>query len=102
MVQQKMITDIINQKENVLLVVSLNDLKELVNHIYDERDAELKAIADDQHQKNLVSADETARLLGVKKNSLWRWSKNGYLTPVKIGRKCFYKQGDIEKIQNGR
>ena len=56
MVQYKMITDIINQKENVLLIVSLNDLKEVVRQIYDERNAEIKAIADNQHDNELLSA----------------------------------------------
>lgn len=97
-----MITDIINQKENVLVVVSLNDLKELVRHIYDEREAEIKALSDKQHDKELLSADETSSILGVKKNSLWRWSKNGYLTPVKIGRKCYYRMDDINRIQGNK
>ena len=97
-----MITDIINQKENVLVVVNLNDLKELVRHIYDEREAEIKALSDKQHDKELLSADDTASILGVKKNSLWRWSKSGYITPVKIGRKCYYKKADIDKIQGNK
>ena len=97
-----MITDIINQKENVLLIVSLNDLKEVVRQIYDERNAEIKAIADNQHDNELLSADETSSILGVKKNSLWRWSKNGYLTPVKIGRKCYYRRVDINRIQGNK
>lgn len=97
-----MITDIINQKENVLLIVSLNDLKEVVRQIYDERNAEIKAIADNQQDYELLSADDTASLLGVKKNSLWRWSKNGYLTPVKIGRKCYYRRVDINRIQGNK
>lgn len=102
MVLYNMITDIINQKENVLVVVSLNDLKELVRHIYDEREAEIKAMADNQHDNELLSADYTASILGVKKNSLWRWSKSGYITPVKIGRKCYYKKADIDKIQGNK
>ena len=70
MVQYYMINDIINQKESVLLVVSLNDLKELVRHIYDEREAEIKALSDKQHDKELLSADDTSSILRVKKNSL--------------------------------
>ncbi len=94
-----MIKDIITSKENVLMVVSLNDLKELFNHICEERDAEKKSMIDNEHDNELRSADDTAKILGVKKNSLWRWSKSGYLTPVKIGRKCFYKQADIDRIK---
>ena len=84
------------------MVVSLNDLKELFNHIYDEREAEKKAVAENEHDNELVGADDTAKILGVKKNSLWRWSKSGYLIPVKIGRKCFYKQVDIDRIKGNK
>ena len=96
-----MITDIL-KKENVLMVVSLDDLKELFREIFEEREAEKQAVADNEHDNELVNADDTAKILGVKKNSLWRWSKNGYLMPVKIGRKCFYKQADIDRIKGNK
>ncbi len=97
-----MITEILEKKENVLMVVSLNDLKELFKEIYEEREAEKKAVADNEHDNELVGADDTAKILNVKKNTLWRWSKSGYLIPVKIGRKCFYKQADIDKIKGNK
>ena len=88
-----------SQKANVLLVVSLDDLKELFYSLLDERDAERQAISESQHNEEMLSADETATILGVQKNSLWRWAKSGYLVPIKIGRKCFYKQGDIDRLK---
>ncbi len=97
-----MITDILQSKENVLMVVSLNDLKELFNHIIDEREAEKQAVADNEHDNELVGADDTAKILNVKRNTLWRWSKSGYLIPVKIGRKPFYKQADIDRIKDNK
>lgn len=84
------------------MVVSLDDLKELFREIFDEREAEKQAVADNKHDNELVNADDTAKILGVKKNSLWRWSKSGYLTRVKIGRKCFYKQADIDRIKGNK
>lgn len=84
------------------MVVSLDDLKELFKELCDEREAEKQAVADNEHDNELVNADDTAKILGVKKNSLWRWSKNGYLMPVKIGRKCFYKQADIDRIKGNK
>jgi predicted site-specific integrase-resolvase len=100
--QTDMITEILEKKENVLMVVSLNDLKELFKEIYDEREAEKKAVADNEHDNELVGADDTAKILNVKKNTLWRWSKSGYLIPVKIGRKPFYKQADIDRIKGNK
>ena len=96
------IAEIMSQKENVLLVVGLSDLKELLKSLLDERDAERQAISESQHNEELLSADETATILGVQRNSLWRWAKSGYLVPVKIGRKSFYKQGDIDKLKSTR
>ena len=96
------IAEIMSQKENVLLVVSLDDLKELFNSLLDERDAERQAISESQHNEELVSADETATILGVQRNSLWRWAKSGYLVPVKIGRTCYYKRGDIDRLKQSR
>lgn len=91
-----------SQKENVLLVVSLDDLKELFCTLIDEREAERQAETENQHNEELMSADETATTLGVKRNSLWRWAKSGYLVPVKIGRTCYYKRGDIDKLKQSR
>lgn len=85
-----------------MLVVSLDDLKELFSTLLDEREAERQAESESQHNDELVSADETAVILGVKRNSLWRWAKSGYLIPVKIGRTCYYKQGDIERLKQSR
>ena len=33
-----------------------------------------------------------------KKITLWQWDKSRYLVPVKIGRKVFYRKGDIDKL----
>ena len=96
------IAETMRQKENVLLVVSLDELKELFSTLLDEREAERQAESESQHNDELVSADETAVILGVKRNSLWRWAKSGYLIPVKIGRTCYYKRGDIDKLKQSR
>ena len=46
----------------------------------------------------LVSADEVCKIVGVKKPTLWRWSKIGYLVPVKVGRKNFYQKSDLDAL----
>lgn len=94
------IQEILGTKENVLVVVNLNDLKEMYNTLLDEREAERMSESDNQRKNELVSADETAKVLGVKRNTLWRWARDGYLTPVKIGRKRFYKQADIDSLKS--
>lgn len=49
-----------------------------------------------------VTPKEAARQLGVSITTLWRWNNNGYLTPVRIGRKTCYRQSDINAIKQGR
>lgn len=43
--------------------------------------------------------DARARLLGgVNPSTLWRWEKRGYLRPVRIGVKVFYRKRDIDRL----
>ena len=43
--------------------------------------------------------DARKRLLGgVDPSTLWRWEKVGYLKPVRIGVKVYYRRGDIARL----
>lgn len=46
----------------------------------------------------LVSKQEAMALLGKSANTLWKWSRRGYLVPIKIGGTLKYKVSDIYKI----
>ena len=83
------------------VTVKLADLKaaalEMARQI--RRDAE-----DEQRRRDraagspLVEGDKVRRDLGVSNTTLWRWSRAGYLTPVKFGGRVYYRQADIEAI----
>ena len=49
-----------------------------------------------------VSPDDAAAQLHVSKVTLWRWDNCGYLKPVRIGRKTYYRQSDLDAIKQGR
>lgn len=49
-----------------------------------------------------VSTEEAARMLGKDKTTLWRWAKEGYLVPVKVGRSNRYKIEEIKAILDGK
>jgi hypothetical protein len=40
-----------------------------------------------RQNEDLISAEEVLARLKVSKSTLWRWEKQQYLTPVKLGRK---------------
>lgn len=47
----------------------------------------------------LVPKEDARLMLGkVDKSTLWRWEKAGYLSPVRIGTKVFYKKSQLESL----
>lgn len=48
---------------------------------------------------SLVPREEARRRLGgPDPSTMWRWEKAGYLEPVRIGTRLFYRESDIEGI----
>ena len=82
--------------------IRLSDLlaanEALVRQVRTEAEREA-ARRDRQAGDRLITKEEARRRLGSPDPStLWRWEKAGYLTPVRIGVKVFYRQGDIDAI----
>ena len=62
----------------------------------DERERERR---DRQAGDHLIQKEEARKILGgPNPSTLWRWEKAGYLTPVRIGVKVFYRRSDIDGI----
>lgn len=88
------VTEMLKGGASVQIVCSLADLKEVFTQWQDERDSRLSAPKEDK----MLTADEAASILSVTSVTLWRWAKNGYLTPVKAGRKVYYWMSDIDNL----
>lgn len=84
---------------NIQLVVGQEDLrdilKELITDALDEYKQESKS-------EILLSIDEVAQKLNVTKPTLWRWAKNNYLVPIKVGKRPMYKLTDVEHLLERR
>ena len=52
----------------------------------------------DNPRETFLKREETAQYLGVSLMTLYRWEKQGILTPVRFGGALRYKMSDIEKI----
>lgn len=83
---------------NLVLQVSADDLREVMKSFYqEERERTEQAIK--RHRENpTLDRKQTAKLLGVSLATLWKWAKDGYLVPAKIGTKVLYKPSDIDEI----
>lgn len=93
------IQNILNSESNIIIQVSLEDLKAFAQEILIEAktiamiQAEAAACSD-----QLLTIDEAAKLLSVSKMTLYRWDQNGILKKVEIGGKRRYRKSDIERL----
>lgn len=84
----------------VSVTVSLADLKEFaLSVVNDTMEAQKNA---QSVEEKYLSPDEVAQMMGVNKNTLWRWGRNSYLVPIKAGRKSRYRLSDVKAILEGR
>ena len=49
----------------------------------------------------LIDYKEALELFGVSGQTLWRWRKAGYISPVRVGGKLKYRRADCIEILNG-
>lgn len=75
------------------------DLKEFALFLIGQAHA---AERDKTQPETFLTPDEVSEMIGVSKNTLWRWEKDRYLTPIKVGRKSRYKQSEVLALMNGQ
>lgn len=52
-------------------------------------------------ENTLISAKEASQRLGVTLSTLWRWEREKYLVPIKIGKRNTYRLSDVLSIMEG-
>jgi len=95
------ITEILEAGGSITLAVSANDLKEFGRSMLKEAKAEFEAAILAENAERYLSPAETAKMLDVDLSTLWRWDKQEYLAPIRIGGKPRYRLTDIKKILCG-
>jgi|GEM_PF-2096011 excisionase family DNA binding protein len=55
-------------------------------------------MADIKNNDNLLTVAEVTGRLRTTRNTLYRWSKSGYLRPVKIGKSVRYLETDVNNL----
>ena len=92
------INSLLNSDANISVVVSVADLKEFALCVV----TEAMAAMEEKTEVRYLTPDDVADMVGVSKNTLWRWEKEKYLIPIKVGRKSRYKLSDVKSILEGR
>ncbi len=87
---------------NVQLVVTASDLRQLFEAWQQENRAQQEAVRTkaSTQQSTLLTAKEVGKMLRVSASTLWKLEKQGKLVPVRIGRRVFYHQTDVEAISH--
>lgn len=57
-----------------------------------------KASTTNDPTADLLTVDDVSKRLHINRVTIWRWEREGYLKPKKIGRKKYYRQSDIERL----
>lgn len=94
------IKELIDSGAQVAITTTPTDLKEFAMAIIAEQN-ELSQ-KKPQRVESFMTPDEVAVKLGVTKNTLWRWNKQEYLSPIKIGHKSLYRNSDVERLMSGQ
>lgn len=54
-----------------------------------------------ERKEILVTREIASKRLKKSYPTLWRWARDGYLVPVRIGRSVWYRKADIEMLVRG-
>lgn len=46
----------------------------------------------------LIIKKDLMKGLNISHTTLWKWEKTGYLVPVKVGKRTYYRREDIQKL----
>ncbi len=91
------IKELLKQNENVQLVVSAADLKEFALSLIEDARA-METPQRPAKGDEFLTSEEVMRIVRVKKVTLWRWAKEKYLVPVKVGKSNLYRKSDVQRI----
>ena len=74
--------------------------EELANNILNGVDYRLKEFlsknkSPQKDDEELLTIDETLKILKCSKQALWNWRKSGILPSYRMGNRVYYKKSDI-------
>ena len=96
-----MFNDLFKKDSNVQFVIKSADIKELALVIYEELRKEENARKEmDAH--TYLSRSETRKMCNVSNATLWRWAKEKYLVPIKVGSRLLYLKKDVTNLLEGK
>lgn len=93
------------KQESLLVQLSVGDLQQLIKEAVKEEITNITDVIKLTHPKSespeLLTREETAKLLKVSYTSLYHWNKDGSLPAQKINHKVYYQRSIImDRLNN--
>mgnify|MGYP000243440970 CR=1 FL=1 len=64
---------------------------------YNSLEKGLISTLENKDEKEILTRQETANLLGTSLTTLFHWGNLGVLNPTKIGRRVYYTQSELQR-----
>jgi predicted DNA-binding transcriptional regulator AlpA len=87
-----------NEKANIKLEMSGEDLLEFSNDLINRAKSELSVEIAEARKERYLTRNEVKEICGVCDATLWHWNKKNYLRTIKVGSKVRYRMSDIRRI----
>jgi len=84
--------------QNTVLLINEHDLENTLDRITEKAIERVKNELDTQHNEVYLSPKKVAEMLDIHVTTLYRWEKQNYLIPIRIGTKVRYRKSDIDKL----
>lgn len=86
------------------LNIKIEDLVEFSKHVINEAKEALLTPMVKESQEKLLPKAEVLEKFNICPTTLWNWERKKYIESVKIGRKIYFRQADVECliIERGR
>ncbi len=97
------IKSLLESGSNISITVNIRDLRDVIREFLNEFREEYSLWAVEKaRETELLTIDEVITMLGITKPTLWRWTKDGIIASVKVGKKVRYKLSEVHNfIENG-
>lgn len=80
------------------LTLTLEDLKVFATDIVEKAKEQLLPVMVSASHESLISKKDVMEKFNVCHTTLWNWERDGYLIPVKMKRKIYYRQADVDRL----
>ncbi|MDD3004262.1 helix-turn-helix domain-containing protein [Flavobacterium sp.] len=78
--------------------ISVEELTEIIaDKLADKIETSIEKLLSMQNDEELLTREETAKLLRIDSSTLWHWTNKGKIKVYGIASRRYYKRGEIMK-----